>query len=103
MWLASKSQPEKGLPGYFFYQTKDGFKFKSIDALISEGKENVKAEYFETNYRESSKLADFADTEILQYNVIQNNDLITKLALGQFSSHFMEFYPLLGNFTTQEQ
>ena len=103
VWLASKSQPEKGLPGYFFYQTKDGFKFKSIDALISEGKENVKAEYFETNYRESSKLADFADTEILQYNVIQNNDLITKLALGQFSSHFMEFDPLLGTFTTQEQ
>ena len=27
VWLAAKSKPEKGeLPGYFFYQTKEGFK-----------------------------------------------------------------------------
>ena len=103
VWLASKSKPKKGLPGYFFYQTKDGFKFKSIDSLIEEGNKSEKITYRETNYKPSSVLSDFADFTILQYNVVQNNDLLTKLALGQFSSHIMEFDPLLGTFTTQEQ
>ena len=103
VWLASKSKPKKGLPGYFFYQTKDGFKFKSIDSLIEEGNKSEKITYRETNYKPSSVLSDVADFTILQYNVVQNNDLLTKLALGQFSSHIMEFDPLLGTFTTQEQ
>ena len=103
VWLASKSKPKKGLPGYFFYQTKDGFKFKSIDTLIEEGNKSEKITYRETNYKPSSVLSDVADFTILQYNVVQNNDLLAKLALGQFSSHIMEFDPLLGTFTTQEQ
>ena len=103
VWLASKSKPKKGLPGYFFYQTKDGFKFKSIDSLIENGNESEKITYRETNFKPSSVLSDVADFTILQYNVVQNNDLLTKLALGQFSSHIMEFDPLLGTFTTQEQ
>ena len=103
VWLASKSKPRKGLPGYFFYQTKDGFKFKSIDSLIEDGNKSEKITYRETNYKPSSVLSDVADFTILQYNVVQNNDLLTKLALGQFSSHIMEFDPLLGTFTTQEQ
>ena len=103
VWLASKSKPKKGLPGYFFYQTKDGFKFKSIDSLIEDGNESEKITYRETNFKPSSVLSDVADFTILQYNVVQNNDLLTKLALGQFSSHIMEFDPLLGTFTTQEQ
>jgi hypothetical protein len=103
VWLASKSKPKKCLPGYFFFQTKDGFKFKSIDSLIEEGNKSEKITYRETNYKPSSVLSDVADFTILQYNVVQNNDLLTKLALGQFSSHIMEFDPLLGTFTTQEQ
>ena len=103
VWLASKSKPKKGLPGYFFYQTKDGFKFKSIDSLIEDGNKSKKITYRETNFKPSSVLSDVADFTILQYNVVQNNDLLTKLALGQFSSHIMEFDPLQGTFTTQEQ
>ena len=39
VWLASKSLPniKDALPGYFFYQTKTGYKFKSIDKLIDAG------------------------------------------------------------------
>ena len=89
------------MPGYFFYQTKTGFKFKSIDKLIDAGKKNKeKVTYNEVRYKQSSKLSEAADFTILQYNVTQNNDLITKLALGQFSSQFMEFDPLYGTFTT---
>ena len=34
--LCRKSIPVNGDPGYFFYETQDGFNFKSIDNLISE-------------------------------------------------------------------
>jgi len=38
-WLASKSVPEMGgdgTAGYFFYQTKEGYHFKSVDKLIAQ-------------------------------------------------------------------
>jgi len=34
--LCRKSIPDQGDPGYFFYETQDGFNFKSIDNLISQ-------------------------------------------------------------------
>ena len=34
--LCRRSVPVKGDAGYFFYQTQDGFNFKSIDALLSQ-------------------------------------------------------------------
>jgi len=102
VWLASKSQPEKGLPGYFFYQTKDGFNFRSIESLIK-GKSNPKYTYFERKFTQSSRIIDTLDDTIISYNVSQNNDLLTKLMMGQFSSHIMEFDPLTGYFTTEEQ
>ena len=105
VWLAAKAKPERGtLPGYFFYQTREGFKFKAIDRLIEDGKKNPKATYEEIRFKENSQLGtDANDFTILSYNVIQNNDLLKKLAYGQYSSHIMEFDPLTGYFTTEEQ
>ena len=41
--LCKKSTPANGKdPGYFFFETQDGFKFKSIDTLINEGIESFK-------------------------------------------------------------
>ena len=52
VWLAAKAKPERGtLPGYFFYQTREGFKFKAIDRLIEDGKKNPKATYEEISYK----------------------------------------------------
>ena len=34
--LCRRSVPVKGDAGYFFYQTQDGFKYKSIDSLLSQ-------------------------------------------------------------------
>ena len=36
-------------------------------------------------------------------NILQNNDLISKLSLCQFASHIMEFDPWTGQFTTEQQ
>jgi len=33
--LASKSVPDGGIAGFFFYQTQDGFQFRAIDNLIN--------------------------------------------------------------------
>ena len=44
-WLASKSIPESGKggsAGYLFFQTRDGFHFKSIDNILGgEAKKNI--------------------------------------------------------------
>ena len=40
-WLASKGVPEvegSGTAGYCFYETQSGYKFKSLDKLISQEK-----------------------------------------------------------------
>ena len=34
--MCRRSVPVKGDAGYFFHQTQDGFKFKSIDFLLSQ-------------------------------------------------------------------
>jgi len=49
--LASKSAPEKGNPGFFFYETREGHNFKSIDNLIAQ---NPVAEYYKTDVNRSS-------------------------------------------------
>jgi hypothetical protein len=48
--LCRRSIPEKGDPGYFFYETQSGFNFKSIDRLIVEGSKRIKSD---SSYRKS--------------------------------------------------
>ena len=53
VWLASKAVPVSSgdsTAGFVFYQTKDGFKFKSIDGLI---KQEPKATYYYSEVNES--------------------------------------------------
>ena len=45
VWLASKAVDINKEAGYFFYQTKSGFKFKSVSNLIEDGKNSPKSEY----------------------------------------------------------
>ena len=75
--------------------------------MIQDGKKIARSEktrnYNEVRYKPSSKLSSVADFSVLQYNIIQNNDLLQKLNLGQYRSHIMQFDPLLGTFTTEEQ
>ena len=41
--LCRRSIPADGDAGYFFYETQDGFNFRSIDKLIEEGNEKIKS------------------------------------------------------------
>ena len=87
-WLASKSVPGKGSSkdssaGFLFYETKDGFNFRSIDNLIDE--KPFKKKYIFTpgviNTEDANR-----DFKILRYGINRNQDLIAKLERGAFSS-----------------
>ena len=98
--LASKSTPDTLVPGYFFYETIDGYNFRSIDKLIAEGKDSPKAIYYhqeDQDYRKST------DDRILTYSVTRNNDLLEKLRLGTFASVNYQFDPNEGRFTPKER
>jgi len=105
-WLASKSVPivsKDGTAGFLFYQTKDGFNFRSIDEM---NKENSKATYV---YSESTQSYDEKnqkinnDFKILNYFVNRNQNLIEKLRLGTYASYRMFFNPLDFKFSNPEE
>jgi len=84
-WLASKGVPEKsgsGTAGFFFYQTVDGFQFRSIDLLIQQPKKETftYSEATETYDAEGQRANN--DFKILNYTIQKNQNLIEKLRLG---------------------
>lgn len=102
IWLASRSVPatasgnKDATAGFFFYQTKDGFKFKSIDGLMNQ-KPKAKYFYSEVNVNEQEVDTDF---KILNYSIDKNQNLIEKLRLGTYSSQRIFFNPYDGGITS---
>ena len=102
-WLASKSAPVveggSGTAGFFFYQTVDGFQFRSIDLL---NKQPVKATFIYSEATESYDTDDKKnnnDFKILNYNIERNQNLIEKLRLGTYANVRYFFNPLTGGIT----
>jgi hypothetical protein len=100
VWLASKGVPESSkkdaTAGYVFFQTQDGFSFRSIDNLISQPS---KATYIYSDVNQTGYERD-NDFSILQYTTNRNQNLIEKLRLGTYSSYRIVYDPL--NFTFKE-
>ena len=93
VWLAAKSVPDKSedkTAGFLFFQTQDGFKFKSIDSLT---KQDSKATYTYTEVNKSSTERN-NDFNILNYSVDKNQNLLEQLRLGTFASVRFTFDPL---------
>lgn len=95
VWLASKAVPVSSgdtTAGFVFYQTKDGFKFKSIDGLMKQEPKNKNTPYYytEVNVNETETNNDF---KILNYFTDKNQNLIEKLRLGAYASRNMFFNP----------
>lgn len=90
-WLGSKSVPaSNGDPGYFFYETLDGFKFKSIDALI---KQAPKQRYFRTDVLKSGLDDDANDYKIASFTISKNQDVLSALKSGVFLSRHLFWNP----------
>jgi hypothetical protein len=100
VWLASKGVPESSTQdataGYVFFQTQDGFSFRSIDNLISQPS---KATYIYSDVNQTGYEKD-NDFNILQYTTNRNQNLIEKLRLGTYSSYRIVYDPL--HFTFKE-
>jgi len=103
VWLASKGVPESSkkdaTAGYVFFQTQDGFSFRSIDNLISQPS---KATYIYSDVNQTGYEKD-NDFNILQYTTNRNQNLIEKLRLGTYSSYRMFYNPLTFEFTPPEK
>lgn len=87
MWLAGQSIREDtsalGLSaGYFFFETKSGYKFKSIDTLF--GQNPIKKYIY--NNTTSTKIPTGYDNKILEYNFVDSADMKDQLMMGTFNT-----------------
>tara|TARA_R100000231_G_C5323575_1_gene164144 strand:+ start:267 stop:1604 length:1338 start_codon:yes stop_codon:yes gene_type:complete len=90
--LASKSIPDKSggaTAGFVFFQTQDGFHFKSIDTLINK---ESKATYIYNETSESS-ITTNNDFRILKFIIDKNQDLIDNLRMGAYVFNRLTFDP----------
>ena len=98
-WLASKGVPEKGIAGFVFFQTQDGYHFKSLDTLINQ---EPKATYTYNEVALSSTERN-NDLNILRYSTNKNQDLLEKLRLGAYSSYVATFDPSTSRFNLPQE
>lgn len=103
--MAAKGVPAEisgdATAGFVFYQTKEGFQFRSIDSLISQKPDQIPT-YTYTNVNESGKTRD-NDFAILNYKTEKNQNLIEKLRLGSYASYRMFYNPLTFEFTDPQK
>lgn len=93
------SSEGKGIAGFLFYENKDGFNFRSIDSLVkntrvqtgSSNSENIQ-KYYYTQVTEHNKPVN--NYKILNYSFEKNNNLLTNLRVGMYSSktYFYDLY-----------
>jgi hypothetical protein len=105
VWLASKSVPAEisgdATAGFVFYQTKEGFQFRSIDSLISQKPDKIPS-YTYTQVNQSGIERD-NDFNILNYKTERNQNLLEKLRLGSYASYRMFYNPLTFEFTDPQK
>ena len=94
-WLASKAAPSDGklkggTAGYLFYETHDGFYFKSIDKLFEQ---ETKGNYL---YGNTDDNPPEYDGKIISYDIDRNIDLQNNLLMGTYSNRtlFFDFYAM---------
>ena len=86
---ASEIEEAKGTMGYFFYENKEGFNFKSIDKLTELIGSATEEKVFRYNYTGPViKAADLGNSlKIIEYTFDRNIDLRASLRFGMFKNH----------------
>ena len=90
--VSSKSQELGKSAGYFFYETSEGFFFKSIDGLL-EQEPKVSMIYNETPDTRASNIPEGYDLKILNYTKDNLVDIHQKLKIGTYSTRTILFDP----------
>ena len=87
-WLASKSVGYQGpgkdsSAGFLFFETKEGFNFRSVDNLINQDPYEQDFTYSPGVVKSNDPYKDF---KIAKYTIDRNQDLLDKLRKGAYSS-----------------
>ena len=106
--LCKKAQPMDGDPGYFFFQTKTGFRFESIHGMIKRGIEaygrgdggyKASRTYRYGSLLEANLNNDENNFKILKPPVIRRDqDQITAIRNGQYKVRVCTMNPTTGNY-----
>ena len=101
-WLASKSIPEVttedgksgkgGAAGYLFFQTRDGYHFRSIDKIFTG---EPKKKFIFNN---STQLPEGYDAKVLTYDINSDIDVGKNLMMGMYNNRSIFFDPLAFNY-----
>ena len=92
-WLASKAVPSQGVgsaAGFLFYQTRDGYNFRSIDNIFGQGQSVGKYLYNNSESEVSGQ------KKILNYTIESDTELHQNLTLGTYhnKSIFFDFFAM---------
>jgi len=88
--LGSKSVAEKDSAGFFFFETQDGFQFKSIDNLVSQASV---ARYFKSDILQENMQNSANDVKILSCAIRKNQNILNAMDAGVFFSRNIYFNP----------
>ena len=103
--LASKSVPgnvsgKDATAGYFFFETQEGYRFKSIDSLI-------RTDPYPEKYVYAPGIIDTDDTtkdfKILEFSTTRNQNLLQNLERGAYCSNRTFLNPLTFEYTPSTQ
>ena len=83
--------------GYFLYETSEGFRFKSIDGMLSQ-EPKIKVLYNETTSQSDSEMPQGYDVKALTYERYNLVNVQKKLAIGAFTSRVLTFNPFTFSF-----
>tara|TARA_R100001460_G_scaffold103371_1_gene148496 strand:- start:1075 stop:2433 length:1359 start_codon:yes stop_codon:yes gene_type:complete len=105
--LSKKSKPVKGAPGFFFYETQEGFNFRSVEGLIEQGineyKENENVRDIRTYYYFNNQRQNLGSNED-DYNMVKmpvikrDQNLINALKTGVYNVRIQTKNLLTGEF-----
>ena len=83
--------------GYFLYETSEGFKFKSIDGMLSQ-EPKLRVLYNETTSQSEKQMPSGYDVKALTYERYNLVNVQKKLAIGAFTSKVLTFNPFSFSF-----
>jgi len=83
--------------GYFLYETSEGFKFKSIDGMLSQ-EPKLRVLYNETTSQSEKEMPSGYDVKALTYERYNLVNVQKKLAIGAFTSRVLTFNPFTFSF-----
>lgn len=90
--ISAESQKKGDSAGYFFFETSEGFKFKSIDGLLSQ--EKKKSVIFnQSPDSRGENMPEGYDVKALEYQKDNNINVQNKLQMGAFSTRTILFDP----------